>query len=179
MGTEQATSRDLAGRAVGELIALALADDDPDGPIRWKAVGALHIRGDAETFAEAAGLCASESRAERVIGVDVLGELGGPQRPFLDETLPILRRLAANESDVRVLHAVLIAFGHLRDPGALPSVIELAGHGDPTVRYGAAYALSHVIGRPPDPAGLAALRRLARDPDDDVADWAALGLILP
>ncbi|GII63082.1 hypothetical protein Skr01_31670 [Sphaerisporangium krabiense] len=173
------TPHTLTSRTVGELIAIALADDDPDGPIRWKAVGVLHGRGDLETFTEARRLCAGDHRAERVLGVDILGELGAPQRPFIDKTLSVLRYLAACEEDVRVLHAVLIAFGHLRDPRALPSVIELATHPDATVRYGAAYALSHVLGRPPDPAGLAALRRLARDPDDDVADWAALGLILP
>lgn len=178
-GTGLPTSHGLAARGVGELIELALADEDPDGPIRWKAVGALHARGDLETFTEARRLCASDSRAERVLGVDILGELGAPQRPFVDKTLSVLRYLAAGDDDVRVLHAVLIAFGHLRDPRALPSVIELATHHDPTVRYGAAYALSHVLGRPADPAGLAALRRLAKDPDDDVADWAALGLILP
>ncbi|MEU9887294.1 HEAT repeat domain-containing protein [Sphaerisporangium sp. NPDC051017] len=173
------TLHTLTSRTVAELIAIALADEDPDGPVRWKAVAVLHTRGDLETFTEARRLCASDSRAERVLGVDILGELGAPQRPFIDKTLSVLRYLAACEDDVRVLHAVLIAFGHLRDQRALPSVIDLATHPDPTVRYGAAYALSHVLGRPPDPAGLAALRRLARDPDDDVADWAALGLILP
>ncbi|MFC4529754.1 HEAT repeat domain-containing protein [Sphaerisporangium dianthi] len=172
-------SPELARLGVGELIAVALEDDDPDGPARWKAVDALHARGDLETFTEARRLCASDSRAERVLGVDILGELGTPQRPFVDKTLSVLRYLAASDDDVRVLHAVLIAFGHLRDQRALPSVIELSTHPDPTVRYGAAYALSHVVGRPPDPAGLAALRRLATDPDEDVADWAALGLILP
>ncbi|MFC4589093.1 HEAT repeat domain-containing protein [Sphaerisporangium corydalis] len=166
-------------RTVPELIAIALADEDPDGTIRWKATAVLHTRGDLETFTEARRLCASDSAEERVLGVDILGELGSPQRPFIDKTLSVLRYLAASDDDIRVLHAVLIAFGHLRDPRALPSVIDLAAHENPTVRYGAAYALSHVLGRPADPAGLAALRRLARDPDDDVADWAALGLILP
>lgn len=163
---------------VGDLIARALADDDPDGQARWSAVTRLHARGDIETFTAARTLCASDVPAERVLGVDILGELGGAPRPFADKTLSLLRHLAACDSDLRVLHAVLIAFGHLRDPRAMPSVIDLAEHPDPSVRYGAAYALSRVLGRPPDPAGLAALRRLARDPDDDVADWAALGLIL-
>ncbi|GGK98610.1 hypothetical protein Sme01_59780 [Sphaerisporangium melleum] len=170
---------ELAETSVRDLITMALMDDDPDGPTRWKAVDALHARGDVETFTEARRLCASDARAERVLGVDILGELGTPERPFVDKTLSILRYLAASDDDVRVLHAVLIAFGHLRDRRALPSVIELSTHPDATVRYGAAYALSHVVGRPPDPSGLAALRRLADDPDEDVADWAALGLILP
>lgn len=90
----------------------------------------------------------------------------------------MLRFLAASEDDPMVLFSVLIAFGHLGDPRSLPSVIELSGHPDARVRYGAAYALPNVCGRPPDPTGLAALRALMRDSDDDVADWATLGLAL-
>src|SRR5690606_27308604 len=115
--------------------------------------------------------------AERVLGADILGELGRG-RPFTDRTLPVLRCLAASETDPRALYAVLLAVRHLRDRRALPSVIELAEHTHPAVRYGAAYALPHVMGDPPDPAAVAALHRLARDPDDDVAGWASLGLTL-
>ena len=57
-------------------------------------------------------------------------------------------------------------------------MIALAEHDDPRIRYGAAYALPNIMGSPPDPTGLAALRRLTLDPDEDVADWARLGLAL-
>lgn len=166
-----------ADEQLDRLIQIALSDTDPGGPVRWQAITALRERGDVETFALARRLCASEATAERVLGADILGELGRG-RPFMDRTLPVLRCLAASETDPRVLYAVLLAFGHLRDRRALPSVIELAEHTHPTVRYGAAYALPHVMGDPPDPAAVAALHRLARDPDDDVAGWASLGLTL-
>jgi hypothetical protein len=175
--TEGPTTEGAGLRPVEELIAIALADTDPDGPVRWQAITALQERGDIETFMVARRLCASFDTAERVLGTDILGELGR-DRPFTDRTLPVLRYLAASETDIRVLYSVLIAFGHLSDRRALPSVIELAGHEHPTVRYGAAYALPHVLGDPPDPTGLAALRRLAQDADGDVADWASLGLTL-
>ncbi|GAA4203150.1 HEAT repeat domain-containing protein [Microbispora amethystogenes] len=172
-----AGDRDGGAEPARELIRLALADTDPDGPVRWRMITKLLARGDPETFAVSRRLCASADPAERVLGADILGELGR-DHPFRDRTLPVLRALAADEDDPRVLYSVLIAFGHLRDGRALPSVIDLAGHGHPTVRYGAAYALPHVMGDPPDAAGLAALRRLAADADEDVADWAALGLSL-
>ncbi|GAA0375070.1 hypothetical protein Acor_67580 [Acrocarpospora corrugata] len=165
------------GAPVDHLIQAALADEDPDGPSRWQAIAALQQRGDLETFTAARRLCAAATSAERVLGVDILGELGR-DRPFTDKTIPVLRYLAASEDDTRVLYSVLIAFGHLRDPRALPSVIELSTHAEATVRYGAAYALPNLLGRPADPAGLAALRRLARDQDEDVADWASLGISL-
>ncbi|MFC6578023.1 HEAT repeat domain-containing protein [Planomonospora parontospora] len=159
--------------SVTSLIETALGDPDHDGAIRWQAIAQLQERGDLETFTAARRLCGGTTTAERMLGVDILGRLG-----FTDRSLPVLRFLAAGEDDPMVLYSVLIAFGHLRDRRALPSVIELAGHSDAGVRYGAAYALPNIVGSPPDPAGLAALRRLAHDSDEDVADWACLGMTL-
>ncbi|MBP2707236.1 HEAT repeat domain-containing protein [Microbispora sp. RL4-1S] len=163
--------------AIEELVRSALVDRDPHGPARWQAIAALQEHGDMETFTVARRLCANGDVPERVLGVDILGELGR-SRPFIDLALPVLRYLAVSETDPRVLYSVLIAFGHLRDRRALSSVIMLSGHENPAVRYGAAYALPHVLGDPPDEAGLTALRRLTADPDEDVADWASLGLNL-
>jgi HEAT repeat protein len=160
--------------AVRCLVEAALADADPDGPVRWKVISELRRRADVESFIEARRLCASEVVEERLLGVDILGMLG----PFVDRSLPVLRYLAACEHDAMVLYSVLIALGHLGDPRALPSVIDLAGHEDARVRYGAAYALQHVMGDPPDRAGLEALRRLTADSDADVAGWASLGVAL-
>ncbi|MEV4015324.1 HEAT repeat domain-containing protein [Nonomuraea angiospora] len=159
---------------VRDLIDAALCDTDPDGPLRWHVISVLRQRGDLESFIEARRLCAADTVAERLLGVDIMGML----RPFVDRTLPVLRYLAASEDDAMVLYSVLIAFGHLADPRSLPSVIELAGHEDARVRYGAAYALQHVLGDPPDRAGLETLRALAADSDKDVAGWASLGVAL-
>lgn len=164
----------VGGMPLIELIETALTDPDPDGPVRWRMIGLLQERGDLETFTQARRLCGADSVAERLLGVDIMGRLG----TFRDRALPVLRYLAASESDPMVLFSLLIAFGHIGDPRSLPSVIELAAHADSRVRYGAAYALPNVVGNPPDPAGMAALRTLASDQDDDVADWATLGVAL-
>ncbi|MET9247517.1 HEAT repeat domain-containing protein [Nonomuraea sp. NPDC003709] len=163
-----------AEETVRDLIEAALCDTDPDGPLRWHVISVLRQRGDLESFIEARRLCAADTVAERLLGVDIMGML----QPFVDRTLPVLRYLAASEDDAMVLYSVLIAFGHLADPRSLPSVIELAGHDDARVRYGAAYALQHVLGDPPDRAGLETLRALAADSDKDVAGWASLGVTL-
>ncbi|MEU1733497.1 HEAT repeat domain-containing protein [Streptosporangium sp. NPDC020145] len=159
--------------AVETLIETALRDRDQDGTIRWKAIAMLHERGDLETFTAARRLCAGNTATERMLGVDILGRL-----PFVDRSLPVLRFLAAAEDDCMVLYSVLIAFGHLRDGRALPSVVTLSEHEDSRVRYGVAHALPKIIGAPPDPAGLAVLERLTGDPCEDVAEWARLGLAL-
>ncbi|WP_030924192.1 HEAT repeat domain-containing protein [Streptosporangium amethystogenes] len=158
---------------VASLIETALRERDQEGAARWRAITRLQERGDLETFTAARRLCSGKTAAERMLGVDILGRLG-----FVDRTLPVLRALSVSEDDRLVLYSVLIAFGHLRDRRALPSVIALSEHADPRIRYGAAYALPNIMGSPPDPTGLAALRRLTLDPDGDVADWARLGLAL-
>jgi HEAT repeat protein len=168
----------LIGGTVRDLIESALGDSDPDGPLRWQVISLLQERGDLETFTEARRLCAARSAAERLLGVDILGRLGLPEQPFKDRTLPLLRALSVHEDDPMVLYSILIAFGHLGDPRSLPSVILLSESDDARVRYGAAYALPKVMGLPPDPTGLAALRRLSDDADDDVAEWARLGVAL-
>ncbi|MFG1680941.1 HEAT repeat domain-containing protein [Nonomuraea sp. NPDC049269] len=160
--------------SVRGLIEAALDDDDPDGAVRWHVISVLRQRDDLESFIEARRLCAADDVTQRLLGVDIMGML----KAFADRTLPVLRYLAASGDDVMVLYSVLIAFGHLADPRSLPSVLDLAVHDDPRVRYGAAYALQHVLGDPPDRAGLNALRALAADSDPDVAGWAALGVAL-
>jgi len=166
MSSVEGTARDL--------IVAALQDTDPEGPVRWQVISTLRERGDLDAFIEARRLCAADAAAERLLGVDILGMLSR----YVDRSLPILRYLAASEDDVMVLYSVLIAFGHLGDPRSLPSVIDLAAHPDARVRYGAAYALQHVLGNPPDRAGLDTLRVLTADSDADVAGWAALGVAL-
>ncbi|GAA5076417.1 HEAT repeat protein [Thermocatellispora tengchongensis] len=166
------------GGTVRDLVTAALTDPDPDGAARWQAITLLQKRADHETFTEARRLCAGATSHERILGVDILGQLGRPGLPFAHRSMPVLRYIAASEHDVMVLYSVLIAFGHLKDPKALPSVIDLAAHPDSRVRYGAAYALPNVLGDPPDEEGLATLRKLADDPDEDVADWARLGMAL-
>ncbi|WP_336212118.1 HEAT repeat domain-containing protein [Nonomuraea sp. LPB2021202275-12-8] len=162
------------GRTVRDLIEAALDDTDPDGPVRWQVICTIRERGDLESFIEARRLCAARTTPERLLGVDILGLL----HMYVDRTLPVLRQVAAGEDDAMVLYSVLIAFGHLADPRSLPSVIDLADHHDSRVRYGAAYALQHVLGDPPDRTGLDTLRRLTTDSDADVAGWAALGVAL-
>ncbi|MFD2356488.1 hypothetical protein ACFSTC_55365 [Nonomuraea ferruginea] len=59
------------------LIEAALRDTDPDGPVRWQVISRLRERGDLECFIEARRLCAADGTAERLLGVDILGLLGG------------------------------------------------------------------------------------------------------
>jgi HEAT repeat protein len=143
------------------------------------AQAALHTLGDETAFARALELLAGESERERILGADILGQLGSPAgRPFLEQTLATLLDLCAHEQAADVLSAAVVALGHLADDRALPCVLGFVGHEDPALRQSVAFALPSLIDEAnhTDQRGVEALAALTNDPDDDVRDWATFGL---
>ncbi|MER6174049.1 ankyrin repeat domain-containing protein [Streptosporangium sp. NPDC001681] len=157
--------------------AMPYRDIDEEAETWWTVASSLSRRGDGETFDAAARLCASEDPRKREFAVDVLAEFGftEDEKPFLEETLPILRRMAATEGDERVLRSVLGALGHHADPRALPEVLEIITSDGWTRTQADPAALAAVL-----PAGhaegLALLISMTEDPDAEVRDWATMGL---
>ncbi|MFI6502344.1 hypothetical protein [Nonomuraea typhae] len=94
---------------MGDLLEAALADPNPDGPARRRAISALRERGDLAAFTLARRLCAAESAAERLLGVHIMVELAA----FRDRALPILRYLAVGDDDAGVRYAALASAGQL------------------------------------------------------------------
>jgi HEAT repeat protein len=159
-----------------KLTQLALAHDDPDDAERWAIIHVLQRRGDTETFQGATELCASTQPSERLLGADILAQLGVANgRPFLEQSLPILRRMAEQESDPTLLYGVIFALGHHADERALPEVVRLAGHDSEVIRDAVAHALPRVLPQG-HTEGLSALIRLTQDTDDEIRDWATAGL---
>ncbi|MEU7694203.1 ankyrin repeat domain-containing protein [Microbispora hainanensis] len=95
--------------------------------------------------------------------------------PYQDRVLEILRDLARHETEPAVVEALLRAFGHQTDERALPEVLKLVNTPgrEPTVHD--PMALAAVL-PPDDEDGLAALIRLSRCADDEVRDWATMGI---
>ncbi|MFF4413951.1 ankyrin repeat domain-containing protein [Streptosporangium sp. NPDC001559] len=157
--------------------ALPYRDVDEEAETWWTIAGALSKRADEETFEAVARLCVSEDPRRREFGVDVLAEFGftDDERPFLDRTLPILRRMAATEGDERVLRSVLGALGHHADPRSLSEVLEIITAPGWTRTQADPAALAAVL--PPGHAeGLALLISMSEDPDEEVREWATMGL---
>ncbi|WP_449064241.1 HEAT repeat domain-containing protein [Planomonospora algeriensis] len=157
--------------------ALPYRDVDEEAETWWTVAGSLQKRGDRGTFDDAVRLCVSEDPRRRELAVDVLSQYGFTEdaKPFLEESLPVLRRMAATEGDERVLRSVLGALGHHADPRALPEVLEIVTAEGWTRTEADPAALAAVL--PPGHAeGLALLVSMTSDPDPDVRDWATMGL---
>ncbi|MBB2911768.1 hypothetical protein FHS43_003041 [Streptosporangium becharense] len=167
-------------RPFDELVerALPYRDVDEEAETWWTVVSSLSGRGDGETFDAAARLCVSEDPRKREFAVDVLAQFGftdDGEKPYLEETLPILRRMAATEGDERVLRSVLGALGHQGDSRALPEVLEIITAEGWTRTQADPAALAAVL--PPGHAeGLALLIAMTEDADEEVRDWATMGL---
>jgi HEAT repeat protein len=155
--------------------ALALPAESHE---RWDQVVALHRRGDHATFEAAADLIDSPDPARRVLGVDVLAQLGAEgnvpveRRSFAAPAAQLLLQRLANEDDAAVLGGIATAFGHLRDPRSIPVLHRLRGHPDTRVRRGVVFGL---LGADDDLA-VRTLIELSADTESHVRDWATFGL---
>jgi HEAT repeats len=143
---------------------------------RRDIVAEVHRRTDRPAFEAALALARSDHGAERVLGLDVLGQIGYAQnRPWAGETRPILIA-ACDDSRAEVLCAAITALGHVADPQGLAAVLRHAAHPGDEVRFAVAATLPALAGDPPADAAVAALARLSADPDPEIRDWATFGL---
>lgn len=157
-------------RSVDELIAAALTATDEQ--VTWDAVRALHWRGSREVLLRAQSLCGSPCSRERVLGADILGQLGVPDRAFPSECGQRLRDMLGTEQDAGVLRSVLVALSHQQDAASVPEVANFVKHPDPEVRHAAVLALTgHDM-----PLAIESLILLTTDPDPRVRDWSTFAL---
>jgi hypothetical protein len=159
-----------------DLIQSAVSRSDVDGDDEyWEIVRELHARGDAEVFALAAELASSDGR-DRIVGLDVLGQLGfNDNYPWLDQSLPLIVE-ATRSDDLEVVESAITALGHLGDPRALDAILRHLDSPADEVRFSVAYALPSSAGEPADPRAVAALIALSEDRDPETRDWATFGL---
>ena len=157
-------------RTVDELFLVAHCEPDED--LAWEAICTLHWRGTREILDRARQLCESFCAVKRRIGADILGQLGLPDRTFPGECLSTLLRMLETETCDDVLQAIIVALSHLHRPESIAAVSRFRHHSDPDVRHGVVLALSWCA----EPAAVAGLMELMRDPVAHVRDWATFGL---
>lgn len=159
-----------------DLLRRAAAIDDRESDERWAIVRELHRRTDRGTVDAACVLARSPNLQQRILGLDVLAQVGyAADRPFLDESLPVV--IDACEDDRwEVLDSAIAALGHLADVRGLPAVLQHAHHPSEEVRFAVAMALPPVAGGSAADQVVSALISLSGDPDGEVRDWATFGL---
>jgi ankyrin repeat protein/HEAT repeat protein len=147
-------------------------------PAWWETVRTLQSRADIETYERTVELCASPDVLTRILGVEVLSQLGRAQeRPFAARSLPLMLKMTREETDPRLLRSLIIGLSHHGDSAALTEVLKHARHTDHRVRDAVAFSLTSVL--PSDEAlDAGELIRLTEDAHEYVRDWATMSLSL-
>lgn len=149
---------------------------DAEADERWDIVREVQGKPGRAAFEAALALARSAHAAERMLGLDVLAQIGYAQgRPFVEETLPVLAAACADERP-EVVSSAITALGHVADSRGLAAVLSQADHPSADVRFSVAFALPSVAGDPPAAQAVETLILLSADADPDVRDWATFGI---
>jgi HEAT repeat protein len=157
-------------KSTKEIIQLACREEDED--TYWDMVWILQKRGSDEEFAAASKLCESENPKERSLGVDILAQLGIPERTFPQQCGDIILKLLSSEEDSNVLASIGFAFGHSNDSRSVSPLVKFKDHPDANVRLGVVFGLTCQENE----LAIQALIDLSSDEDKDVRNWATFGL---
>lgn len=156
-------------RPTEELLAIVLAEVGSDAA--WDAIATLQCRGSQEEFDLAQRLSRSPDEHRRRVAADVLGQLGWSDRTFLASSVDVLIGMLGDESS-DVASSAAVALGHRHEPRAIPHLVTLQTHADPSVRCGVVHGL---LGYD-EGAAVSALLGLSRDADESVRSWATFGV---
>jgi HEAT repeat protein len=137
--------------------------------VRMAAARELHIRGENVAFEWAKELLGARAVYKREIAVFLLGQLGTPDYPYREESLPLLKD-AWHDPNADVRAGVIDALGHLRAIELIDLILEAARDQNADIRMAAASTLD--ANRFDDPRAEQALIKLRTDPDKDVRYWA-------
>lgn len=165
------------------------AEQESDYDAFMNAVNDLPADQRTPAFDTAVGLLAHPRPANRCAAADMVDRLATTDAGLAVDDLvlrgrsSVLDRVTV-EQDEDVLHALVIALGHLHtmnevdvDPRALPALLGLVEHPSAQVRYAVARYLPVVVGEDVAPvAAVDALLKLSRDIQEEVRDWATFGL---
>jgi HEAT repeat protein len=137
--------------------------------IRNPSFEALIGDGSDEVFDKAAKLLTSADRHDRLLGVRILSEIGRPEMKFADKSVGLITNTIRSEQDSELLSWEVSALGKQHRAAALPTLLSLSNHLEPTVRDAVAGAISSAAQRSGiDADSIVALGELAQDPDDHV-----------
>lgn len=159
----------LRGYSIEALLPM-LKDSDPI--VRTLVARELQVRGGEEVFCYAKELIASHRFEHREIAAFLLGQLDTPHLSFRKHSLPLLEQLL-DDKYFEVKGAAVAALGHLNASQLASKIISLASSDEDYVRENVAFALSCIDLNKDD---LKTLRKLKKDSNPDVSDWAEFAL---
>jgi hypothetical protein len=138
----------------------------------------FHVRPSREAFEIAEALVHDKRARAKEVGYLILGQLGSPNRPFRDDSMPLIMQGLESERSVSAKCAIAYAIGHLVPPHALHEKII-----DGLLRYLDGNRKSLQVAVAFAVAGLSIsdqlnrlLKKLLNDGSQDVKEWVEISL---
>lgn len=142
---------------------------------RWDNISALRKRPSQELFAKCVELTKSNNPKIRIIGIDILAQLGLPPRPFLKKSLKIYFDLFEVETDPDVLMSLLYAIGHNNDKldeEQIEKICSFINKENSLVKEGLVSSLLGIDNL----TAIETIIKLSSDKLNHVRNWATFGL---
>ena len=141
----------------------------------WYNIQELRHRANSKVFNTCVKLVKSSKPKERIIGIDVLAQLGLTPRPFLKESKKLFFDILKKENNLKALLSVLYAIGHNNEKLIQDEIKLLApfkDNVDEGVREGLVSALLSVDNK----LAIDTLIYLTTDKISHIRDWATFGI---
>jgi hypothetical protein len=141
----------------------------------WDNISELRSRTNKTVFEKCQDLVSSNIPKERMIGIDILAQLGVSPRPFYNETIKLYFDLFENEKDCKVLSSLFYAIGHNNDnlnQEQINKLIAFKTSNNSSVRQG---LVSSLLGVDNNKA-IDTLIDLSNDKVPSIRNWATFGI---
>ena len=141
----------------------------------WDNIRELRSRANANNFNACVKLIKSSKPKERIIGIDIIAQLGLTPRPFFKESRKLFFDILKNEKDPKALLSVLYAIGHNNEKlksDEIALLVSFKDNADEGVREGLVSALLSVDNK----LTIDTLIHLTTDKVSHIRDWATFGI---
>lgn len=141
----------------------------------WDNIRELRQRPNKNVFEKAVELGQSNIEKEKVIGIDILAQLGIKPRFKQKETIDLCFKLLEIEQSPKILESILFALSHNNESMnniQVSKIIRFKNHRYSDVRFGVVQALSGIE----DEDAINTLIELSTDKHPDIRDWATFSI---
>lgn len=143
---------------------------------RWNNIAELWSRPSQSLLEKCLDLIQSENKKEKILGIDILAQLGAPKRPYLLEMIDIYFKIMTDiENDEEILESLLFALGHNNQnltPQQIAKLCSLYQHDHSFINQ----SLIHALGFIDVPMVIDILIQLSQDSKVNNRDWATFYL---
>ena len=142
---------------------------------RWDNISILRKRPSEKLFTKCVELTKSKESKNKIIGIDILAQLGLSPRPFLKQTLILYFDLLSIETDPKVLMSLLYAIGHNNDKlnkEQIDKICSFSDNENEWIKEGLVSALLGINNL----RAVETLIKLSTDKIDYIRNWATFGI---